>query len=379
MTSVKFPVHQVEINEKRKRPKNPEDLSKAWSRYGEVVKCSSCDSEAPVIEMFDKPNILACAVYKAFYEHYPLRLSPNEIWITILRGFSNFVYANPEAFRSSFVTHQGKKTLELFVPGFGYGNPGNDWAHSVQLMGDEIEKEVGENIRGLTECNFSNASATDHVTCQFMLMNLCKSYFNYEMCAGCGIPYIELLGTPEDWRILEGKVNALTQFENSEVKDFSTWVSDLKVLAGHFVSASEGSPDLCFWGSVCNLMGLSGIVGDPLTGWISILFPLKGSKYYSRWNQAYEYAKAVGVDKALKVVGDAAAGDSWDTPGGIGIDLCDIPSGVESCPVLMKWLDIGRKEKLEFYAGLVSMHQHPDGALEVKSGWAIIHKGWDDE
>jgi hypothetical protein len=58
------------------------------------------------------------------------------------------------------------------------------------------------------------------------------------------------------------------------------------------------------------------------------------------------------------------------------VDLRDLHSGIQKCPVSFRWDDIGRDEKLEFYSGIVSMHQHRDGALEVRSGWAVISKGW---
>jgi hypothetical protein len=377
---------------------DPDSLSRAWewvTENGKVVKCSPCDTEAPVVEMVSNPNLLAHAVYTAFYEHYPLRLSPSVIWITILHGFCRFVYCEPEPFRFSFVKHQGKKELELFLPEFMYGSPENDWARAVKLMGDKIETEVGSNIRDLTQCTFSTASETDYSACQFMLMNLCQSYFKYTMRAGCGIPYIELLGSPEDWKMLDAKVNNLSQFENEEVKDFSTWVADLKVLTSHFVLAAEGKPDLCFWGSICNLMGGSGSVGSPMTGWISILFPTSVHEhltmfranpnpsrmgYRSKWSQAYEYAKEVGVETALSHLTEIQGCRARDQAyGGFGLSLDRIPAGVESCPVLYRWDDIGRKENLEFYAGLVSMHQQEDGALEVKSGWAVIHRSWEGE
>jgi hypothetical protein len=57
---------------------------------------------------------------------------------------------------------------------------------------------------------------------------------------------------------------------------------------------------LNYWGSVCNISGLSGIKGSPLSGRINVLFPYKiGSdknkpnKNYCAldWMRAYNYAK----------------------------------------------------------------------------------------
>jgi hypothetical protein len=41
-------------------------------------------------------------------------------------------------------------------------------------------------------------------------------------------------------------------------------------------------------------------------------------------------------------------------------------------PVTVKWLNIGKTQDLQFHARIFAMHQHPDGSLEPRTGWAII-------
>jgi hypothetical protein len=38
----------------------------------------------------------------------------------------------------------------------------------------------------------------------------------------------------------------------------------------------------------------------------------------------------------------------------------------------MKWYDAGKTQDLVFYGGLFAVHQHPDGAMEARTGWAVI-------
>jgi hypothetical protein len=45
-----------------------------------------------------------------------------------------------------------------------------------------------------------------------------------------------------------------------------------------------------------------------------------------------------------------------------------------SAPLVMAW-DDGKEPVTEdymFYGGLAVMYQHPDGALEVRTGWGIV-------
>lgn len=107
------------------------------------------------------------------------------------------------------------------------------------------------------------------------------------------------------------KAEGLREFQpdgecDKEVGHLSVWLDTLLPALDHFVAAAEGNPDLAFWGSVCNLSGLSGMIGSPVTGWIGVLFPyLKSGEVLGRnwrlnlWRECFEVAKSYGVQKAL--------------------------------------------------------------------------------
>jgi hypothetical protein len=56
-------------------------------------------------------NPLIAAVYLSFSAHFPLILSPDVIWNTILQGVSTHVSKDPEKHRHAFVSHAGKDTI----------------------------------------------------------------------------------------------------------------------------------------------------------------------------------------------------------------------------------------------------------------------------
>jgi hypothetical protein len=330
------------------------------------------------VKLFDRPNLLAQAVYTAFYKHYPLKLAPDVVWLTIVQGVGSYVDKHHEALRGKFVSHQDQKTLTVVRPDFQYGSPTNDWESVFPQFATLIDENTTQGTRELLECSFSTTTPVDRACSHIALMDVCKHYFKYVMLCGCGIPYIELMGTVEDWRLMEAKVRELGRFKlEGDPDKYGEWVECLGDIAGQFVAAAEGHPDTAFCGSGCNLCGASGGAGSPVTGWVSGLFLYRGSGepnwYAVGWREAYELAKKEGAAGALAKAVKAGHG-GWFGEGGTiyGMDLDSFPLGINRAPVKVLWLGVGKEEELSFCGGLAAIHQHKDGALEVRTGWAVV-------
>jgi hypothetical protein len=52
-----------------------------------------------------------------------------------------------------------------------------------------------------------------------------------------------------------------------------------------------------------------------------------------------------------------------------------IPSLMISAPVRVKWLDAKIEQNLGFYAGIFAIYQRQDGALEPRTGRAVVNNG----
>src|SRR3954468_17419122 len=63
---------------------------------------------------------LAAAIFHAYYNHQHLRLTPDDIWLTIAQGVSHHINFNAEKFRTRFVNHEGKKDINIFIDGILY-------------------------------------------------------------------------------------------------------------------------------------------------------------------------------------------------------------------------------------------------------------------
>ena len=103
---VRFPVQSVTSGLLRYSATSDSEVRGAWSRFGAVEAVSSVPPGGG--RVLAKHNMLAQAVHTAFYEHLPLRLSPDAIWITIAQGLALHINQDPEHHRSTFVSPRGQ-------------------------------------------------------------------------------------------------------------------------------------------------------------------------------------------------------------------------------------------------------------------------------
>ena len=235
MTISKFSVQEVAPSKSRRATKSTKDLLAAWktvANNGQVEACSSLPDNA--VLLFDKNNMLARAVHAAFYEHHPLRLSPDVIWLTIVQGFANHVNQNAEELRSLFVSFEGKEEIVVSRPEFVKGSPNNDWMGVFPEFSAKIEGYIGSKTRQMLECTFSTTTILEKTVSHIVLMDSVKAYFKYVAVCGCGIPYIELSGTSEDWQSIRNRVVEFEKF------DLAWWVQELLPILDQFVLASKG-------------------------------------------------------------------------------------------------------------------------------------------
>jgi hypothetical protein len=99
-------------------------------------------------------------------------------------------------------------------------------------------------------------------------MDVVKHYFNYTIITFCGIPWIEITGTKEDWVHLKQSISPLLIALN-----LHDWNNDLQMILDKFVGAFEASPDSSFFSQIYNYYGPMGSGSHPeITGWITKLF-----------------------------------------------------------------------------------------------------------
>jgi len=350
----------------------PESLTNAWNEKGKLESCSQHTTQS-FVTVFSERNIFAEAVHKAFYEHYPLIFSPDLIWTVIAQGFAHHVDQNAEKLRKKFVSHEGKVKIVISEPTFVKGSPNNDWESVFPKFSDEISKHVGRDTVDLIECNFSTTGPVERVVSHVVLMDTVQHYFEYEMMCGCGIPSITLLGTVEDWEHIRAKAGRLAAFDD----DLSWWMDELLPVLDEFVKAARGVADIAFWMSICRLSGLSGMPGDPITGWLQVFFPYLNNSGRNRglgnYKESLLHGATVSKYNEWKTLRSRGRGDNENVHVGYGVDLEDIPPSLSSAPFTYYDLNTGESYDMRFMGGLVGIVQDASTlALEPKFGWAVL-------
>eukprot|EP00730_Choanoeca_flexa_P014385 TRINITY_DN6273_c0_g1_i1.p4 TRINITY_DN6273_c0_g1~~TRINITY_DN6273_c0_g1_i1.p4 ORF type:complete len:132 (+),score=17.75 TRINITY_DN6273_c0_g1_i1:162-557(+) len=103
------------------------EFRRAWRQHGTVESVEHVETPGTLISVLSERNMLAEAFSIAFFEHYPLILTPDVIWLAIMQGLARHVDANAEQLRHKFVSFEGKQTLIVDRPDFEKGSTDNDW------------------------------------------------------------------------------------------------------------------------------------------------------------------------------------------------------------------------------------------------------------
>lgn len=316
----------------------------------------------------------------AFYKHYPLRLSPDVIWLTVLQGLAKHIDKDPESQRSNFINFKGKKTLTVIREEFIRGSPNNDWTSVGTEFTGFIASQIGDDKVDTMSCNFSTSNESDQLCAQIALMDTVKHYFNYDMLCGCGIPSIELMGTTHDWVKLREKANSLNQY------GLDWWTAELFPVLDQFVLAAQGQPDVMFWKNICNIYGASGFWQNYVSGWIQVLFPYttSGNKndVISEWRKHYENGSGNETEEYNKgltpqfSMTDIYFGNADISKVGHGLKLEMIPAGISQAPLNYHDMITNKSYEYSFNGGIVGILQNKDTrSLEPISGWAILDHG----
>jgi hypothetical protein len=177
--------------------------------------------------------------YTAHNNHYPIRIKPDDIWLLIVQGFSNHVNANAEELRHLFVDFDGKKTLQVKYPLSSIEEVDRKVLENFsEQINDQMTKFLGKELIDVLTPNFTTTTYDSAIVGKISIMGAFKKYFNYEMdICGCGLPYIILEGTAEDYKKIIEKAKKLKKY------DFEWYINRIIPHIEKMVEAKEGKID----------------------------------------------------------------------------------------------------------------------------------------
>jgi len=298
---------------------------------------------------------LIAALHGAFSSHRPVCLSPDVIWLTLTQGLAHHVNANAEQLRHQFVSHEGKLTIEVRRDDFVKGSPENPWPEVFSEFSAAVRSHVGEQTHQLIVADFSTTGPVERAASEVVLLDAMQSFFSYELHTLCGIPAITLEGTVEDWRAIEGRVEAFGRF------GLQWWVDAIRPILNQFVAAAGGEVDRHFWESIYKWQGPRGSGSPHVSGWVINLFPYLV-------NPEAKYARDGGVAPLRR--------NSWvgAGPGRHGPGRDDFPALPARAP--FRWVFPVREFEMEFVGGLIGVRQDAQTlCLRPEIGWAVRQVG----
>lgn len=330
----------------------------ALERTGKTRLLTCPKAEDRVVEGGDFHPLIAAAAI-AYKRHFPLVLSPDMIWLTILQGVAQHIANHPESLRTKLVAHDTK--LELVVPTGLASLPDTDEAMMavtttfVELINTHIQPDK----RFLLRTEFSTTTDVERIAGAIVVMDTFQPYFDYVFRLICGIPAVTLEGTTQDWEFLAEKAKLLHESD----LNLSWWTQHLLPLCEQFIRASRGDVDQNHWQNLCKLVQVYG--ADDLNGWLLKFIPYvrkEKNEVPVHRNPVLELTSAGGE-----------AGKSLTTQATItGCTSNMLPTGISRVPVICQNSSSGENVRLQFFAGLVGVSQSGDDlSLRPLVGWAL--------
>lgn len=252
---------------------SPEILAERVTRMQKEAKESVCGT-----------SLLFQTLHDAYDKHLPVSLAPEVLWYAICHEMAYTVKSKPDDYAHLFTTTPDKKQKIVVEVPFSYEGP-NDWAAGIQMFDGELRSRVPDGIMEHLLPKFSTSTQESDIALLVAFMDAASPYYEYGMCTMCGIPRIRLEGTPDDWKTLVVKAQALSEVFS---KDLGLYFEHLLPVLSTLSKAANGQDvGMAFWKSMVKVDGGSG--GPYVSGWLTAF-----------WNYvSYARGKIVPKDKGM--------------------------------------------------------------------------------
>jgi len=235
-----------------------------YKHVGFTVEYSYIVNEnySSTIPKLDKPincnsginNAFVGTVYFAYANHLPLRLRVEDFWIQIMSIFSRVIDEDPEKYRTKLVDWLDKKDIIV-------EDCSNDIQNFIEALKNKLA-DSNEFTKKMTQ-PFSGSTDMEKLVINAMCLESLKEFCNYGMMPICGIPYVILEGTVDDYQELLNRTMALHEIAEIYHCNFGKLIDTLNKL----IETKKGNIDIeWWWKKICSLDTLC---GGFLDGWIT--------------------------------------------------------------------------------------------------------------
>merc|ERR1712226_581457 len=155
-----------------------------------------------------------------------------------------------EAVRQYFVNHEGKKRLTVDVD----PTCGIDYQKFFREMTDLIQSNIKvDNYVNTIRSDFSTSTETHRIVSEITVMSSMQEFFEYCMRTLCGIPFVELEGTEEDWVNLKSKLDDLKKILTPihlSIGLTPEWWMKVELIFNKLIETYRGDGDKKWWSKI---------------------------------------------------------------------------------------------------------------------------------
>jgi hypothetical protein len=191
----------------------------------------------------------------AWSSHYGVVLNPDIVWNTLLCEVAGIVAKNPEDFRKFFTKSTEKKGITVS----GYSRL------DLTQVFDALKGLVPDGLEKVLVPDFSTTNSAARSAHRAAFADLVSPYYSY-MTFMCGIPYVDLRGTPEDWRMISSLWNIVKSMPVS--RDYHECVSNTL----NNLESQLSAPNPSFFRNMFSSVSCGSGGETQVYGWFSQLF-----------------------------------------------------------------------------------------------------------
>jgi hypothetical protein len=232
------------------------------------------DSCSPVHGMLD-------ALHTAFSQELGFVLDPVHVWICITQAISCRIQQDPKLFHKILgiqTKHADEKeTIAVRNDSLDiHGSVERETSKWATVFPD-FQRQISQKMTSMwaSQCCTELSTSTDvsSLVQSMTLMASVQHYFNYEVFTMCGISFVDLVGTQQDWNKLAHLVREMRTKTFAALRDafFHKWLTYLEMVLHQITSTYTSTPAYHFWKSMYKYESQSGT--DTIDGWCLLLFP----------------------------------------------------------------------------------------------------------
>lgn len=319
-------------------------IQKYWSTVLDKSKikakeCVFTDNQQDIYNYSHFGSALLDTFQDAYQEHRPIALDPDDLFFALLQSVSLFVNQNSETVRQEIVNHQGKKEIlvesDVLLP----------WPTVMDLFTRKARENMTDESKNKYSATFSTTNKYQKFSYDVVLMETTQNFFDFVYRTRCGIPFVRLNGTFDDWKLLKQKsMDAIKIVNNPQWREKIEQVLE-QILLAFSSDESDRKKTSEFFGSIYKYKQARGSGCDRISGWIAYFFP-----YYV--NRISNEIKLLPVEQMIKR------------------DVGSFQHSVSSAPFI--WIHANNKMSMRVFSGQIGSRINNDGYIQVAWGQSIF-------